>query len=395
MINNHFKLFLLTLVFSLFISACTNEVPQQQQRIQAIPVVKVVQHDVPIYSEYVGQVYGQKDIPIRARVEGFLESIEFQEGSRVKEGQLLYTIDPQSLAAATNAQKSQVTAAQTELSKARADLDRIKPLAATNAVSQSDLDAAQAAYHNAKANLNAAKANLKSSNIDLSYTQVKSPLTGVIGKTMARVGEFVGKDPNPVILNTVSKTDTVTVKFSLTESEFLVIARRRIEKVKNGEIRSSKDHRDLNIRLKLADESIYEHPGLIDFVDRNIDEATGSILVQASFPNPDGLLRPGMYAKITVLTDIAKDAIIIPQRCISELQGQYSVFVVNDSNKVVNRTITMAYKAGDLAAISEGLAPGERVVIDALQKVRNGMLIQAVDTVFKSKVHEGYNKINH
>ena len=376
----------------LSILACNNEQVKQQVPVQKIPVVKVKQHDVPIFSEYVGQIYGQKDIPIRARVEGFLESIEFQEGSKVEKDQLLYTIDPQSLAAASNAQKSQVTAAQTELSKARADLDRIKPLAETNAVSKSELDAAQAAYDNAIANLNAAKSNLRSSNIDLSYTQVKSPITGVIGKTMARVGEFVGKDPNPVILNTVSKTDTIIVKFSVTEAQFLKIAKRRIDKINDGEIQGHDDHEDIAVQLMLADESIYNYPGRIDFVDRNIDESTGSILVQASFPNPEGLLRPGMYSKVSVQTDYAKNAIIIPQRCIIELQGQYTVFVVNDSNKVVSRPITLSYKSGDLAAISEGLKPGEKIVIDALQKVRTGAVINPVDTTFTSKVFDGYNK---
>jgi len=376
----------------LVVVSCKNEQVKQEVVPQQIPVVKVKQHDVPIFSEYVGQVYGQKDIPIRARVEGFLESIEFQEGSKVEKDQLLYTIDPQSLAAASNAQKSQVTAAQTELSKARADLDRIKPLAETNAVSKSELDAAQAAYDNAIANLNAARANLKSSNIDLSYTQVKSPITGVIGKTMARVGEFVGKDPNPVILNTVSKTDTVIVKFSVTEAQFLAIAKRRIEKINSGEVKGHDDHEDIAVQLVLADESIYNYPGKIDFVDRNIDENTGSILVQASFPNPDGLLRPGMYSKVSVQTDLAKDAIIIPQRCIMELQGQYTVFIVTDSNKVVSRPITLDYKSGDLAAISEGLKPGDRIVIDALQKVHSGVVINSIDTIFNSKVFSNYNK---
>ena len=388
--KNYFNLVLLMSILTFGLLSCGTE-QAQEQAIQEIPVIKVIRHDVPIYSEYVGQIYGQKDIPIRARVEGFLETIDFKEGSKVDKGQLLYTIDPQSLAAASNAQKSQVTAAQTELSKARADLDRIKPLAATNAVSQSDLDAAQAAYDNAIASLNAAKANLKSSNIDLSYTKVLSPITGVIGKTMARVGEFVGKNPNPVILNTVSKTDTIIVKFSVTEAQFLTIAKRRIEKFNKGEI-TEKGKENLPVQLKLADESIYSHPGKIDFVDRNIDENTGSILVQASFPNPNGLLRPGMYSKISVQTDLAKNAIIIPQRCIIELQGQYSVFVVNDSNKVVSRTIVLAYKSGDLAAISSGLEPGEIIVIDALQKVHTNMIINPKDTTFTSKVFEEYNK---
>ncbi len=380
-----FSIIVMSAITTIF--SCSNKKTNVAQAPQQIPVVKVIKHDVPIYSEYVGQIYGQKDIPIRARVEGFLESIEFQEGSKVEKGQLLYTIDPQSLAAASNAQKSAVTAAQTQVSKAKADLERIKPLAATNAVSKSDLDAAQAAYDDAKANLNAARENLKSSNIDLSYTQVKSPLTGVIGKTLAKVGEFVGKQPNPVILNTVSKTDTVVVKFSVTEAQFLTIAKKRIQKVKEGEIDNAKEHDDIDVQLRLADESIYNHKGKIDFVDRNIDESTGSILVQASFPNPDGLLRPGMYAKVEVLTDYQKDAIIVPQRCIVELQGQYSVFMVNDSNKVVNRPITVAYKSGDLAAITEGLKPGDRIVIDALQKVKSGMIINPVDTVFKSQVY--------
>ena len=146
------------------------------------------------------------------------------------------------------------------------------------------------------------------------------------------------------------------------------------------------------IKLKLADGSIYMYGGNIDFVDRNIDESTGSILIQASFPNPDGLLRPGLYAKVTVMTDEAKDALIIPQRCVSELQGQFSVFVVNDSNKVENRYVTIAHKAGDLIAISDGIKKGDRIVIDALQKVRDGMTINPQDTTFHSQVFEGYNK---
>ena len=382
----------LFLIGLLILSSCNTDKNQGPPPPQNITVVKVIKHDVPIYSEYVGEIYGQKDIPIRARVEGFLETIDFKEGSRVQKGQLLYTIDPQSLAAASNAQKSQVAAAQTALSKARADLDRIKPLAEANAVSKSDLDAAQAAYDAAVADLNAAKSNLKSSNIDLSYTQVKSPITGVIGKTNARVGEFVGKDPNPVILNTVSKTDTIIVKFSVTEAQFLTIAKKRIEKIHSGEVKNHEDHTDLGVKLKLADESVYSLPGKIDFVDRNIDESTGSILVQASFPNPDGLLRPGMYSKVSVQTDLAKDAIIVPARCIIELQGQYTVFVVNDSNKVVSRPVTIAYKSGDLAAISEGLIEGERIVIDALQKVHSGLVINPIDTTFTSKVFLKYNE---
>lgn len=361
---------------------CSNQQQQKEAPIQEIPVIKVIKRDVPIYSWYVGQIYGAKDIPIRARVEGFLESMEFKEGSRVTKGQLLYTIDPQSLQAASNVEKSKVAEAQTNLAKARADLDRIKPLAESKAVSQSDLDASQAAYDAALASLRAAKANLKSSDINLSYTQVLSPIDGIIGKTNARVGEFVGRDPNPVILNTVSEISSIIVKFSITEGQFISLARR----YSNSEKDKKQVREPTTVQLQLADESIYEYEGKIDFVDRSIDQNTGSILVQASFPNPDKLLRPGLYSKVKVQTDTEYDAIIIPQRCIMELQGQYSVYVVNDSNMVETRKIDVAYKAGDLAAITEGLIVGDRIVIDALQKVRNGINISPIDTVFQSKV---------
>ncbi len=371
------------LLFSMLLLSCSNNKQQKKASIQKIPVVKVLQRDVPIYSWYVGQIYGAKDIPIRARVEGFLESIEFKEGSKVTKGQLLYTIDPQSLEAASNVQKSKVAEAQTHLAKARADLDRIKPLAESKAVSQSDLDASQAAYDAALSSLRAAKANLRSSDINLSYTQVLSPIDGIIGKTNARVGEFVGREPNPVILNTVSEISSVIVKFSITEAQFIKLSRSYRERIKEGTL---KEDEKSGVQLQLADESIYKHKGKIDFVDRNIDQNTGSILVQASFPNPDRLLRPGLYSKVRVLTDIKYDAIVIPQRCIMELQGQYSVYVVNDSNKVETRMINLSYKAGDLAAVTEGLTVGDRVVIDALQKVRSGIKVSPIDTVFQSKV---------
>ena len=379
--RKYFKLLLFVLILVSY--SCKNE-QNQQQKILQVPVVKVIQHDVPIYSEYVGTMYGKKDIPIRARVEGFLESINFKEGSMVKKGQLLYTIDPRSLESATNAQKSKVAEAETQLAKARADLERIKPLAATNAVSKSELDAAQAAYDAAIAGLKAAKANLNSSNIDLSYTQVKSPIDGVIGKTNARVGEFVGRSPNPVILNTVSETDSVRVKFYVTEAQYIKLAKQYI---KNHNDSVNVNSEKATVQLKLADGELYEHEGKIDFIDRNIDETTGSIMVQATFPNPEGLLRPGLYSKVSVKTGTIKDAIIIPQRCLMELQGQMSVFVVNDSNKVVSTSVKVDYKSGDLAAVSEGLKPGDKVVIDALQKVRNGMTVQPVDTVFQSKIY--------
>jgi membrane fusion protein (multidrug efflux system) len=199
------------------------------------------------------------------------------------------------------------------------------------------------------------------------------------------VGEFVGREPNPVILNTVSEISSVIVKFNITESEFIGFSR-RFSMATEAEREEREGER--NVELELADGSIYAYPGKIDFIDRNIDVNTGSILVQASFDNPNSLLRPGLYSKVKIQTDLKKDAIIVPQRCIMETQGQFSAYVVNDSNKVETRQITVAYKAGDLAAITDGLKAGDKVVIDALQKVKSGMEVNPVASDFKSKVYK-------
>ncbi len=377
--------------FSIIITSCNSSEKQQKApSAQKISVIPVIEFDVPVFTSYVGQIHGSKDIPIRARVEGFLESVDFKEGSNVKKGQLLYTIDPQSLAAATNAQKSEVNAAQTALKKAKADLDRIRPLAEANAISQSELDASQANYDDAKARVKTTKANLKASNIELSYTKVLSPINGLIGKTNAQVGEFVGKDPNPVILNTVSAIDTITVKFSLTEAQYIKMFKQYKERVNAGELDDGEHNRD--VELQLADESIYGHLGIVDFVDRNVDENTGTLLAQASFPNPDKMLRPGMYSKVKIKTGILKSAIVIPQRCIMELQGSYSVFVLSDSNKIVKVPVTVGNKTGDLAAITEGLKKTDKIVIDGLQKVRSGVKIIPIDTVFHSAIYKRFTE---
>ena len=374
------KLLFVIILFTgiITISGCNNN-EKQEVTLATIPVIEVKELSIPIYSEYVGEIYGQEDIPISARVNGFLQSIHFKEGSKVKKGQLLYTIDPESLIAASNAMQSKVASAQTQLAKALSDLNRIRPLAKANAVSKSDLDAAEATYKAAEANLHAAEANLESSTINLSYTNIKSPISGIIGKTNAKVGEFVGVSPNPIILNTVSKIDTVIVKFYITEAQYLSFAKHLIDKNKRG---LKEDTDSTTIELQLADGSIYNQNGSFDFIDRSIDQNTGTILVQASFPNPDMLLRPGLYSKLKIKVATIDSALVIPQRCISELQGEYSVFGVSDSNTVEQLPIQIEYKTGNIALISKGLKAGQKIVIDALQNVRPGLKINPNDTTF-------------
>lgn len=346
-----------------------------------IAVISVTEQDVPLQRDFVGQVYGLLDIPIRARVEGYLDGIHFQEGIPVKKGQLLYTIDSQPFEAEVAANQNKVAEAQTYLINAENELARYKPLAEINAVSKSDLDQVQASRDAAEASLKAAKANLEIAQIQLGYCTMRSPINGLIGKTNARGGEFVGRDPNPVILNTVSRMDTARVEFFLTEAEFLQLAREFAE----GQGQRNKE---VDLRLILADGSLYDELGAVDFVDRGVDASTGSILVQATFPNSAELLRPGMFAKVRVDFETVKNAILIPQRCIMEIQGQYSVFVVDDENIVQQRQVTAASKIGDMWLINEGLEKGDKVVVDGLQKVASGMEIQPKLTEYKSLTKE-------
>ena len=334
-----------------------------------IPVYEIKAEEIDIYQEFVGQLYGYKDIAIRARVEGFLEGIHFKEGSAIKKGKLLYTLESQPFEADVAAKMSKVAEAKTVLAYAESDLSRIRPLAAENAVSQSDLDAAVARYDASVASLKAAEANLKAAKIQLSYTKIYSPIDGIIGKTLARVGDFVGKNPNPVILNAVSSIDTVRVEFFITESQYLEWSRyiqKRKDAGKEPQSRSG-------LELLLADGTVYEHRGKVDFVNREVDPTTGTLLIQASFPNPDGLLRPGLFAKVKAVVSVVQNGVLVPQRCITELQGLYSVMVVGEGNKVDRREVTVGPRIDEFWLVLEGLEPGEKVVYEGLQLVRDGL----------------------
>jgi membrane fusion protein (multidrug efflux system) len=336
-----------------------------------VSVIETKARDVPLFLEFVGQTSGLKDIDIRARVEGFLEGLHFQEGSDVRKGDLLYTLESQPFEEKVATRMSHVAEAKTMLAKTKGDLDRYEPLARINAVSQSDLDAARAAYEAATASLEAARANLRAARIELGYTKIYSPIDGIIGKTQAKVGDFVGREPNPVILNTVSRVDTILVTFYITETQYLEVARHLSRMAPE-----KRDDRDAMLELILIDGSVYEHKGKGDFVDREVDTTTGAMLVQASFPNPEKLLRPGQFVRVRVRSRVIKDGILIPQRCVMELQGLFSVFVVTADNKVETREITIGPKVGSHWLITGGLKPGEKVIYEGLQKARDGASVK-------------------
>ena len=365
-----FKTIGLIACLSYFLFACSDKQATQAPAPPPpdVSVVETQAQDVPLFLEFVGQTGGLKDIAIRARVEGFMEGLHFQEGGEIKKGDLLYTLESQPFEEKVAARMSNVAEVKTMLAKTKGDLDRIKPLAEINAVSKSDLDEAVAAYEATQSSLEAAQATLRAAKIELSYTKIYSPIDGIIGKTKAKVGDFVGRDPNPVILNTVSQVDTILVTFFITETQYLEVARNLA-----GAEPAQVDNRGAGLELILIDGSVYGHTGKVDFVDREVDTTTGAMLVQASFPNPEKLLRPGQFVRVRIKGQVFKDGILIPQRCVMELQGLYNVYVVDASNKAEIREITVGPKVGSNWLITKGLKPGEKIVYEGLQKIKDGL----------------------
>lgn len=342
-----------------------------------VSVTDVVSKDVPISAEWVGETRGRADVEIRARVQGFLEEVHFREGGRVKKGQLLYSIDQSELLQQKSAAQADLAAARTELAYAESDERRYRPLAEINAVSQRDLDSAVANREAAEARVEASMALLKLAEINLSYSRVLSPLDGLIGLTQAKVGDYVGQDPNPVVLNTVSVIDPIHVRFPIGELEYLDFARRFPQAGNNLESRElGKDER-VPLELILADGTVHNHLGTPLFIERNIDASTGTITVEARFPNPELVLRPGQYGRVKGVVDLIEGALLVPQRSVSEMQGQFQVWVIGADNVAELRAVTMGRRVNNMWIVEDGLQAGERVVVDGIQRLRSGATVSA------------------
>jgi membrane fusion protein (multidrug efflux system) len=337
-------------------------------------VVEAIQRDADITLDLVGQTRGSTDIPIRARVQGFLESIEFKEGRQVKAGQLLYTIDPAPFRAKVVEAEGYVAEARTLLANAKADLERIRPLAEMNAVSQQDLDGAVARYEAAIGSLQAAEAQRDLAEIELSYTRIMSPIDGAIGISEAKVGEFVGAEPNPVVLNFVSLNDPIRVRFSINERDYLRLARLFVERKEAFGDDPQEDGRE-DLDLILADGTIHPYKGHIVAYDAAINPTTGTFTMEADFENPTGIVLAGQFARVRGVIDRRDDAVMVPIRAISELQGIFRVFVAKDDGTVELRAVELGPQVGNLRIVDKGLEAGERVAIDGLLRLRNGSAI--------------------
>jgi len=359
-------------VFTL-LGACSDQ--QEAPPPLELPVVEVLQRDQPIEMEMVGQTRGSSDIPIRARVDGFLESMDFAEGRNVKQGDLLYTIDDVPFQTGVVEAQGRLAEAQTGLANAKSDLDRIRPLAEMNAVSQMDLDGAVARHDAAIGAVQAAQAQLDQAKILLGYCRIYSPIDGRIGISKVEVGEYVGGMGSGA-LNFVSQFNPIRVRFSIDERSYLRLARHLIAIHAGGRHERGQGRESVELELILADGSVLDHVGHIVTTDAAIDPTTGTFTMEADFPNPDGLVLAGQFARIRTQVEVEKDAILVPQRSISELQGNFSVFVVDPDGVVEQRKVGVGTKIGQLQIITTGLKPGEQVVLEGVSRVRNGMTIR-------------------
>jgi membrane fusion protein (multidrug efflux system) len=355
-----------------------------------VQVAQVTTQDVPVAKEWIGTLDGRVNAEIRGQISGYLMRQAYQEGGFVHRGDLLFEIDPRSFQAALNeargrlaevesgVQQAVANLAQSKarLGKAELDVKRYTPLVATKAISQEEMDNAvqsqleaqaavessQAAIETAKAAVAAAKASVYDAEVKLGFTKVLSPVDGIAGLAMIQVGDLVS--PSGMALTTVSTVDPIKAYFSVSEQEYLAQERA------GGPSRWAKE-----LELVLADGSLYPHRGTFFMVDRQVDVGTGTVRVAALFPNPGNVLRPGQYARVRATAGMHRDATLVPERAVSELQGTYQLAVVGEDNKVAIRPVRLGQRLGNLWVVEEGVRPGERVIVEGLQKVRSGATV--------------------
>jgi len=345
-----------------------NEPPPPPPPPPEVQVAQVIQRDVPVYIEAIGQTRGSTEIEVRARVEGFIQTVDFQEGNPVRKGQLLYTIDPRPFEANLAQAKGALAGAEADLARARQDVARYEPLVKQNAIPKEQYETSVAVERAQEAAVEAAKAAVLRVEIDLSYTKVLAPENGLVGKTEVYPGTLVGRGDS-TLLTHISQIETIHVRFTIPERDYLFYARRREERGKTGQ------PAELPFDLVLADGSTLPYKGRLVFVDRNVDPQTGTILLEAAFPNPGAIVRPGQYARVRAAVDLKQGAILVPQRAVSEMQGIYNVAVVGGDDTVEIRMVTPAQRIGNLWVIDAGLKAGDRIVVEGLQKVRAGLKV--------------------
>jgi membrane fusion protein, multidrug efflux system len=361
--------------------------PQPSLPPPVVYVAPVEERDVPIYSESVATLDGYDNAEIRARVHGYVKTQTYKEGARMKAGDVLFTIEPNAYAADVASARAALVRANVAVSHNRIQAERDRGLLASGMISQQDMDNASTALADAEGQVQAARAALDTAELNLSYTQVRSPIEGIAGLALVRVGNLVGQD-GPTLLTTVSQLDPMRINFPLSEVEYVrhaerfrsmdkrtvAWAREQFAALDDGKLA---DGEDPGVELVLADSSAYPHRGIIVAADRRIDPSTGTLQVQALVPNPEGLLRPGQYARARVRDSDSGHGVVVPQRALIAVQGTFSVALVDEQGKAHLRKVELGAMADGVQVVKSGLVLGERIVIDGVQKVADGAPVNA------------------
>jgi membrane fusion protein (multidrug efflux system) len=335
-----------------------------------VPVVvaPVAQRDVRVVREFVGTTEGNVDAEIRAQVSGYLVSRDYREGTLVKKGDPLFTIDSRPFRASLEGARSELERARAARAKADQDVARFTPLAKTGAVSQEELDNAIQSARAGRASVEAAQAKVEQARIEVGFTKITSPIDGIVGVAKAQVGDLVGPT-SATPLTTVSQVDPIRVSTPISERDYLTFADRIRASLEPGtETRPG----EFPLELVLADGSVHPHKGRVAVTGREVDPSTGTIELKTEFPNPGLTVRPGQYARVRAATRVIPNALVVPQRAVTEMQGTHQVAVVGADDVVQMRVVETGPQDGSDLVIASGLAPGERVVVEGIQKVRNG-----------------------
>ena len=349
-----------------------------------VVVETVTTDDMEIYGEYVGRIRAQQFVEIRARVEGYLEEMLFEEGTYIKKDQVLFVIDPKLYKARVDGARAQLQKDKALELKAKRDLDRIRPLFEQNAASQLDLDNAIASYESAVSAVIMSEADLAQAELALGYTTVRSPISGYISERNVDIGTLVGPGGKS-LLATIVKSDTVRVDFSMTAPDYLRSKERNVNLGHQDPTRGWNPY----ITVTLADDSVYPYEGLVDFADPQVDPQTGTFSVRAEMPNPDHVLLPGQFTKVKLLLDVREGAVVVPSKAVIIEKGGAFIYVIRPDNVAERRFIELGPETDNMMIVERGLIPGERIVVEGYHKLMPGMTVEIVEPVAGEAAAEG------
>jgi membrane fusion protein, multidrug efflux system len=354
---------LVILVVAAASSACSRrDASKNPPPPQKVVVAPVIQRDEALFHEWIGTTQGDVTADIRPRVEGYLLRRVYTEGSLVKQGDVLFEIDPRQLEAQLRQAEANLEQAKASLDKAERDVTRDEPLAVQRAISQQELDNARSSRQGAAATVGALQAAVEQTRLNLSWTKVTSPIDGIAGIAPQQVGDLVSPQ---TVLTTVSKVDPIRVLYQLSEQEY-------VEMLRDPEMRNAE------LQLVLADGGVFPRKGRVLLTGREVDVKTGTIAAIGLFPNPGNLLRPGQYAKVRAVVKVRRGALLVPQRAVNEMQGDFQVGVVGPGDTAQIRKVKPAERVGSMWIIEDGLKPGEQVIVEGFTRIKSGMIVSPV-----------------